>query len=368
MRKYRFAIVGAGVIGSWHAKVIDELDGAELACVIDTDRSVADALADKHCVMAHYDLESALASPADFEVVAVCVPSGLHADIAVRALEAGKHVIIEKPIDVTLDAADRIIAAQRASGRLATVIHQHRFDRSSQIMLDAIASGHLGRLSSGVVSGAWWRGQSYYDSGTWRGTWELDGGGALMNQGVHAIELLVAVLGRPVEAFAYADCLAHERIEVEDTAAAVVRFESGALGTIHGTTAAFPGVFTRLQVHGDCGSIVIENDELTFIHTTSGEQAESFIDSPRGAANQLAQYIDASAGGGPNAASDPRQLSDSHRYQYENFLGTLDGRAELVISLEEARLAVALTLAIYESARTGRPAAVEEPKLAATSR
>jgi UDP-N-acetyl-2-amino-2-deoxyglucuronate dehydrogenase len=355
MTKHRVAVVGVGVIGSWHSKTIGELDDAELACVIDTDHAVADAAADRYSTIAYYDLDHALDGPAEFDIVAVCVPSGLHAEIAVRALQAGKHVIVEKPIDVTLEAADRIIAAQRSTGRLATVIHQHRFDRSSQIMMEAISRGHLGRITAAVVSGAWWRAQSYYDSGAWRGTWELDGGGALMNQGVHAIELLTAALGRPAEVLAYTGCLAHQRIEVEDVAVAAVRFESGALATILGTTAAFPGVSTRLQVHGDRGSVVIENDDLVFIHTTTGEQAEAFAGS-RDSNNQLAQY--GASRSGPTATSDPRQLSDSHRHQYENFLNALDGQADLVVSLDEARLAVALTLAIYESARVGRPVAI----------
>jgi UDP-N-acetyl-2-amino-2-deoxyglucuronate dehydrogenase len=354
MSKHKIAVVGAGVIGTWHSKVIEELDNATLACVVDVDRSAADTLAGKHSVPAFYDLDGALESRNDFDIVAVCVPSGLHAELAVRAMDAGKDVVIEKPIDITLDAADRIVAAQRESGRLATVIHQHRFDKSSQILLEAIAGGHLGRLTSGSALGAWWRSQSYYDSGTWRGTWELDGGGALMNQGVHAIELLVAALGQPTEVFAYTACLAHERIFVEDTAVAVVKFESGALGTVHGTTAAFPGVSTRLQVHGDRGSVVIDNDDLVFIHTTSGERAESFPGSSQDSNNQAAQYVEASTGA-PAATNDPRQLSDAHRYQYENFLDALEGKADLVVTLEQARRAVALTLAIYESARTGRP-------------
>jgi UDP-N-acetyl-2-amino-2-deoxyglucuronate dehydrogenase len=357
MNTHRVAVVGAGVIGSWHAKVIEALDGAELACVVDIDPAAADALARAYTTAAFSDLDTAL-EQADFDVVAVCVPSGLHADLAVHALHAGKHVIVEKPIDVTLEAADRIIAAQAATGRLATVIHQHRFDRSTRVMLDAIAGGHLGRLTSGIVSGAWWRSQSYYDSGDWRGTWELDGGGALMNQGIHTIELLVSALGRPVDVFSHTSCLAHHGIEVEDTAVAVVRFESGALGTIHGTTAAYPGVSTRLQVHGDRGSVVIENDELTFLHTSSGEREELFPGSSRESKNQLSQHEDGSAPGSGTVANDPRQLSDAHRFQYQNFLEALDGRADLVVGLEEARLAVALILSMYESARTGRPAAV----------
>ena len=165
--------------------------------------------------------------------------------------------------------------------------------RSTEIAVEAIARGELGRLTSGIAAIDWWRGQNYYDSGDWRGTWELDGGGALMNQGVHTVDLLVATLGRPVEVFAYTGTLAHERIEVEDVAVGVVRFESGALGVLHATTAAYPGLSARLQVHGDKGSVVIDNDELTFIHLTprGSEGEEKAYGSLGAAANQIADYV-----------------------------------------------------------------------------
>ena len=177
-------------------------------------------------------------------------------------------MIIEKPAEITVERTDEIIAAQQAAGRLVTVISQHRFDPATEVTVDAIAAGELGRLTSGIASIDWWRGQTYYDSGDWRGTWELDGGGALMNQGVHTIDLLVATMGRPVEVFAYTGTLAHERIEVEDVAVGVVRFASGALGVLHATTAAYPGMSARLQVHGDKGSVIIDSDVLSFIHRT----------------------------------------------------------------------------------------------------
>ena len=134
--------------------------------------------------------------------------------------------------------------------------------------------GHLGTITSAIASHAWWRGQSYYDSGDWRGTWALDGGGAVMNQTVHTINLLITTLGTPVEVFAYTGCLAHERIEVEDTAVAVVKFASGALGVIHGTTAAYPGLDASLRVFGSKGSAVITDDELVFFHANAGDAPE----------------------------------------------------------------------------------------------
>jgi predicted dehydrogenase len=198
-------------------------------------------------------------------------PTGLHADGAVAALDAGKHVVVEKPLDVTLAAADRILDAEKRSGKTVAVISQHRFDKSSEKVLQAVRDGHLGTITSAIASHAWWRGQSYYDSGGWRGTWALDGGGAVMNQTVHTIDLMTTVVGTPVEVFAYTACLAHERIEVEDTATAVVKFASGALGVIHGTTAAYPGLDASLRVFGSKGSAVISDDELVFVHENIGE-------------------------------------------------------------------------------------------------
>lgn len=150
------------------------------------------------------------------------------------------------------------------------VVSQHRFDRSSKRVLDAIARGGLGRLTSARASCAWWRGQSYYDSSEWCGTWLGDGGEATMNQAIHIIDLMVAAMGEPVKVFACTATLAHERIEVEDTAVAVVRFASGALGTIHATTAAYPGLGLLLAIHGDGGSAAIIDEELSFLHATDG--------------------------------------------------------------------------------------------------
>ena len=239
--KVRFAIVGAGIISKQHGIVLTELaDEVELVAVVDSDLSQASAFAAERGGKGFDSLAAATAA-VDFDVVVVCTPTGLHGDIAIEALETGKHVIIEKPADVTVERADEILAAQERSGKLVTVISQHRFDPSTEIVVEAVRKGEFGRLTSGIASIDWWRGQSYYDSGDWRGTWNLDGGGALMNQGVHTVDLLVATLGRPVEVFGYTATLAHERIETEDVAVGVVRFESGALGVIHASTAVYPG-------------------------------------------------------------------------------------------------------------------------------
>src|SRR3954471_17701535 len=346
--KRTVALVGAGVIGTHHGSVISQLtDRLELVAVADLEIDRAERLAAERGGRPFASLTEALAA-VDVDVVVVCTPTGRHGEVAIEALAAGKHVIVEKPAEVTVARTDEIIEAQQKAGTLVTVISQHRFDPATEVTLAAIRDGELGRLTSGIASIDWWRGQSYYDSGDWRGTWELDGGGALMNQGVHTVDLLVAAMGRPVEVFAYTGTLAHERIEVEDVAVGVVRFESGALGVLHATTAAYPGLSARLQVHGDRGSAVIDNDELVFLHGT-----------PAGAAPEERSYgstsVRAGADAGATAASNPGGLSDAHRLQYLNFLAALDGTEPLRVDLETNRQAVALINGVYESARTGRP-------------
>ena len=357
----RFILVGAGVIGNVHSRVIVELsDQIDLVAVVDTHRDRAEKLAADHGAASFTSLAEALAV-VETDVVSICTPTGSHGSGAIEALHAGKHVIIEKPAEVTLAKTDEIIAAQREAGTQVAVISQHRFDRSTEIAVEAIRNGSLGRLTSGIASVDWWRGQSYYDSGDWRGTWELDGGGALMNQGVHTVDLLVATLGRPVEVFAYTGTLAHQRIEVEDVAVGVVRFENGALGVLHATTAAYPGLSARLQVHGDKGSIVIDNDELAFIHLTRPGSAgeEKAYGSLGSSANQIDDYV-TETGGSPTAGSNPGGLSlNSHRRQYENFLAALSGQEDLRVDLATNRQAIAIITGVYESARTGRPVSLE---------
>jgi UDP-N-acetyl-2-amino-2-deoxyglucuronate dehydrogenase len=354
----RLALVGAGVIGTLHGEVISSLsDRIDLVAVVDTRLDKAEKLADAHGGKTFGSLTEAL-DAVDVDVVAVCTPTGNHGSIAIEALGAGKHVIIEKPAETTLAKADEIIAAQQAAGKLVTVISQHRFDASTEVAVDAITEGELGRLTSGIASVDWWRGQTYYDSGDWRGTWELDGGGALMNQGVHTVDLLVATMGRPVEVFAYTGTLAHERIEVEDVAVGVVKFESGAIGVLHATTAAYPGLSARLQVHGDRGSVVIDNDKLSFVHLTPTDTTaeERAYGNPNSSINQVADYPEASGAADAAAGSDPGALAiGAHQRQYENFLDALAGNGPVRVGLETNRQALAIITGVYESARTGLP-------------
>ena len=350
----RFAVVGCGVIGDMHARSIAALGTrARLVLTVDELADRAEKLALEHATEHATSVAEALARD-DVDAVAVCTPSGLHAETAVAALEAGKHVVVEKPLDVTVEAVRRVRAAERRSGRTVTVISQHRFDPASQLVHRAIREGRFGRLTSGVASIAWWRSQGYYDSGSWRGTWRLDGGGALMNQGIHTVDLLVWMLGEPLEVFGHTGCLAHRGIEVEDTAAATIRFAGGALGVIHATTAAYPGLTARLQVHGDRGSAVIDNDQLTYFHAADPDAEGGPSYGAGGDGNQAALLL-------PRAehqvatGSDPTALSDAHIDQYRDFVDAIEHGRPPLVTVAEAGRTLAVVRAIYDSARTGAP-------------
>jgi len=259
--------------------VILELDRLRLGALVDPDVERAEALADtveertgaRPAVYA--SIADALAGPERLDLVVLGTPSGVHVDQAIEALGGGAHVLIEKPLDVDVRRGRRLADAARVAaerGQVCSIISQHRFDPSSQVVRRAIEAGEFGRLTSAVASVAWWRSQAYYDSGEWRGTWALDGGGALMNQGVHTLDLLLWFLGRPVRVSAEFGLLAHENVEVEDTVVATLAFESGALAVLHATTAAYPGLTVRIQVHGTQGSATIDSDRLEYFHAADG--------------------------------------------------------------------------------------------------
>jgi predicted dehydrogenase len=358
------AIVGAGVIGTNHASAILRHPRLRVAAVIDPDESARRALAARVGQQggppAEYaTLSAALAAAGDVDIdlVAVCTPSGLHADLAQVALAADRHVFIEKPLDVSLPKARRLArlagpAEQR--GLVVSVVSQHRFDPASVAVAGAVAAGRFGRITSGVGSVAWWRGQDYYDSAAWRGTWALDGGGAVMNQGVHTVDLLVWLLGPPTEVSAYTGRLAHERIEVEDVAVATVRFASGALGVLHATTAAYPETAVRLGVYGDRGTAVIYDDQLEYFHVAAEDGSDG---SPR-RANQAARVVPADQVGG--AARPADRFVTGHLRQYDDVVEAIDGGRPASVRVDDGLTALAVVRAIYLSATLGRPIAVDE--------
>lgn len=368
----RFAVVGCGVIGLLHAEVIARHPDLTLTALVDLDVTRAHAVAASVSQirgapepLVTGSLAEVLAR-ADVDAVAVAVPSGRHTEISVQVLAAGRHLIVEKPVDVTVARARLVAdaAARAPAGTVATVISQHRFDPASIAVRDAVTRGDFGRLTSAVATVPWWRSQGYYDSGDWRGTWALDGGGSLMNQGIHTVDLLLWFMGVPVEVIARMARLAHERVEVEDTVAAVLRFESGALATLHATTAAQPGLTVRVQVMGDRGSAVLDNDRLFYFHSavpgeTTGSDAtgSTAAGSDRGiggSGNQAALLVPAAesgqvVGGGPGTSA----MFPGHTRQYDDVVRAVRTGTAAGVTVADALLAVATVQSVYEAARTG---------------
>jgi UDP-N-acetyl-2-amino-2-deoxyglucuronate dehydrogenase len=351
--RHGIGIVGAGVIGAVHAEAVGLVPGATLAAVTDVDPGRAKALAATWDCAAEPDLASLLARD-DIDVVLVCVPSGLHAEVGVQATAAGKHVVVEKPIEVTLAAADRLIAAARANNVLVTVISQHRFDAGLHELRQLLDSGALGSLLLGEASTKWYRTQDYYDSAAWRGTWELDGG-SLMNQGIHYLDLLLWAMGPAAEVTAICATQAH-RVEVEDTTLALVRFASGAVGTVLSSTAAYPGFDQRLEITGTNGTVIVENGAITSRALVNDRLAELGVATPATTVTSATE---------PTATAKPGGIDpSSHAAQIAEFLTAIDNGREPAVTADSARATLQVICAVYESARTGRtvaiPAASEE--------
>jgi predicted dehydrogenase len=368
----RAALVGNGVIAANHVRALALQGGARVTALVDPNPAaraqVAALIADETdwAPPAQFDtLAAALAAGAP-DIVVVATPSGTHVELALEALAAGAHVVIEKPLDTTIGKALPLVEAARAAsarGQIVSVISQHRFDPASVVVADAAHGGRLGRLTSAVATVAWWRSQDYYDSGQWRGTWALDGGGSTMNQGVHTVDLLVWFLGNPVAVFAYAGSLAHERIEVEDTLAATIRFESGALAVLHTTTAAFPGLTVRLNVHGSRGSALIDRDQLEYFYAApaeaDGAAADSNADPTReGPRNQAADLVPAEHRRDHPAPADA--FAQAHARQYDDIVAAIREGRPPAVGVDDALLSLAVVRALYVSAALGREVAVAD--------
>jgi len=352
-REYGWGIVGCGVIAPTHARAVAALPNARLVAVTDPDQGKAKALADTHGAAWDASLGDLLARP-DIDVVSVCVPSGLHAEVGVRAARAGKHLVIEKPIEISVAAADRLLGAAAEAGVGLTVISQHRFDPGAQRLRELVQTGRLGRLTLGEAAVKWYRTQGYYDSGDWRGTWALDGGGALMNQGVHYLDLLCWIMGPVAEVTALTATQAHE-IEVEDVALALLRFASGAVGLVQASTAVYPGFPERLEISGTGGTVVVEAGAIRSAELAD-ERGEVGAYGASGSEKAPAAGTPVGGTGGGTAAADPAALADEpHRAQLADFLAALDNDGEPLVTGAQARADLAVIRAVYDSARLGRP-------------
>jgi len=344
-KTYGFGVVGTGFIGGVHGEAIQSLPNARLVACCDTREEAAGAFAEKFGCAHYTDLGEMLRRD-DLDVVSIATPSGLHMEPAVAAAQAGKHALIEKPLDITLERIDRILEAHAKAGTTVGGIFNGRFYPTAQLFKKAADQGRFGRMTFGLAYGPWWRTQKYYDEGGWKGTLRYDGGGAYMNQGIHTIDMLQWVMGPVARVTANVAVLAHERIEVEDTGAAIVEFKNGAMGVMACATSMYPGHFRIVEVAGDKGTVAMADTKFFFWQFAEETPEDEEI---------RKQYLAFPAVG--IGASDPAAgvTGALHVPNFADFLAAIDERREPLVSGPESRKSVEIILAIYQSARTGRP-------------
>lgn len=335
-----FAIIGCGVIAPFHARAIQEIEGAKLIIVSDAIEKSAEKTGKEFGVKWTSNLDEVL-SNSDVNVVNICTPSGLHRDIAVKAAKAGKHLIVEKPLEITLPKCDEIIKAARENKVKLAVIFPSRFKDGAQKLKKALEKSRFGQIALADAYVKWYRSQEYYASGAWRGTWKIDGGGALMNQSIHTIDLLQWFMGDIESITAITKTIVH-KIEVEDTACAILQFKNGALGVIEGSTACFPGTDTRIAIHGEKGSVILDE----------GEISEWIFKEPEPSDKDIKLKEDAASSG----AKDPtkKMTHEAHRRQIADMVEVIAHDREPLVNGEEGRKAVEIILAIYKSGKENK--------------
>jgi predicted dehydrogenase len=349
-RETGFAIIGTGMISKFHARAIREVPGARLVAVCGRERAKAEAFAAEFRCTAFDSLDALLACPG-VDVVTVTTPSGAHLDASVAAAKAGKHVLCEKPLEITLERVDAMIAAHRQAGTRLGCTFQLRYMPALQPIRDALREGRFGTITYAGVYVPWWRTDEYYSGSPWHGKLALDGGGALMNQAIHMIDLLCDLLP-PVEAVsAFTSSVGHPGIETEDAAAATLRFQGGAVGVIYGTTSSWPGQAKRLEITGTNGTAVLVEDALAVFE---------FRDKRAEDAALLARH---GRSGGAHGVSDPAAMTHAlHAVCFRDFVACIETGQRFPVDGEAARKSVAIVRAIYESAASGRAVSVPMTK------
>lgn len=333
-----FGIVGCGMISGWHAEAILKIQGARLVGITDINAKAVAAFAEKYNTKAFSAIEALLESK-EVDVVCICTPSGLHAPLAIKAANAGKHVIVEKPMAITLNEAEDVVRACKVNGIKLAVISQLRFTDTVCKLKDSVQKGMLGRLITGDIYMKYYRSQEYYDNGGWRGTWKMDGGGALLNQGIHGVDLLQYIMGPVSSVFAYTRTLAR-KIEVEDTAAALLEFENGALGVIQATTSIYPGSPRKLEICGDKGTIALEEDNI--VNWVIEGQEGIDLSNLNGTAN--------------SSFMDPKAISiEGHVKQIGDMVDAIRYDRKPLVDEYEGKKTVEIIMAVYESSKSGKP-------------
>ncbi|SFU15257.1 Predicted dehydrogenase [Algoriphagus locisalis] len=331
MRKFKIGIVGTGAITGKHADALNEIENAELVALCSSTPERAKAAQAKFGIQTYSDVSAFLTHP-ELDIVCICTASGHHMEAGLLAAKAGKHVLIEKPIEINLTRADQLIDACEENGVKLGVIFQNRFSADYLKLKAAVQEGRFGKLLMGNAHVNWYRAPEYYSNSPWKGTLEGDGGGAFMNQGIHTFDLLLDIMGDVKSVFAKVKTSLHP-IEGEDLGAALVTFENKALGNITASTALYPGLPERLEIFGKCGSAVLEAGKL-IQWSIQGEEPEPII-------------ADTSTGSG---AADPMAIGHAlHKAQWEHYLNAVETDEPVLVEGNMARKSVELIRAIYKS-------------------
>jgi UDP-N-acetyl-2-amino-2-deoxyglucuronate dehydrogenase len=341
-----FGIVGLGM-GAYHASAIVEAKGARLVALCDADEERLNKTNERFKVKAYTNYTDML-NDSEVEVINVCTPSYLHVDMAIPAVKASKHVIVEKPVDINVKKINMLIEEGNKAGVKMGAIFQSRTTPLNKRIKATIDNGRLGKIIGVHGLLPWFREQSYYQGphGSWKGTWDKDGGGSLMNQGVHTVDLLQWFGGRVKSVFGAYGVFAHD-ISAEDKTVAILKFENGALGTLMTTTCAYPGISQNILIHGDKGTITKEEDQLTAWKIKSEREKEEEI--------EMLNLYGPQEKRGATTASDPMAVGASgHTGLIEDIVQCILEDKEPIITIESAKHAVEIVNAIYESGRTGK--------------
>jgi predicted dehydrogenase len=330
MNNINFGIIGCGFISSLHAYALNNIEGAKLKGVYDLNMGNGKNFAKKYDAIYYDDINDLFKN---IDAVSICTPSGFHKEYAVKAAQAGKHIVIEKPLALTLSDCDEIIAACKQNNVKSTVISQLRYSDALKNLKYAVDNGYLGKLVSGSISMKYYRSPEYYEN-SWHGTIRLDGGGALMNQGIHGIDILQYVMGGIKKVYGISKTLVRN-IEVEDTLCAAVEYHGGAIGVIEATTSIYPGFKRRMEICGDKGSIILEEDELTFC-----EFEDKNI------------KFECKKGSGIYSSSKYQNIAaEGHLKQISDFVDCIKNNKKHFIDCQEGKKAVSIIISIYKSAK-----------------
>jgi len=342
MKTWNFGIVGAGMIANFHARALGDLPNARLCGICDKQPERAADLAHKYSCNTYADFQTLIDDP-NIDIITIATPSGAHLEPTLAAARAQKHVLCEKPLEITVRRIDAMIDAHQKAHTLLGGIFQNRFTDAMKPLRQAIANQRFGAITYAGVYVPWWRTDEYYHN-SWHGTQKLDGGGALMNQSIHMIDMLCELMPPVDSVQAYLAKKAHPQIESEDTAVAILRFTDGALGVIYGATASYPGSFKRFEITGTAGTVVYLEDSFATWQFKDEKPDDQII------RQQFGQIK------GPGGAADPAAIThQNHTRNFQAFLDALEQKQKFTIDGLEARKSVALIQAIYQAAREQHP-------------